>query len=168
MYQSFTDLIMAIWLSLCAVAVMVAYLLGSFPTGYITAKQLKGIDIREAGSGSTGATNVLRTLGRGPGVLVLIVDCFKGILAIALVYWLFAVAATQNYDEDEEEEEEEDEEELEKELIKRYKKVARKSKQKQKSKYVNKYVNKNYDEYDSDDGFIASEGSSLSTLSVAT
>lgn len=96
MYQSFTDLIMAIWLSLCAVAVMVAYLLGSFPTGYITAKQLKGIDIREAGSGSTGATNVLRTLGRGPGVLVLIVDCFKGILAIALVYWLFAVAATQN------------------------------------------------------------------------
>ncbi|MBD2493302.1 glycerol-3-phosphate 1-O-acyltransferase PlsY [Nostoc sp. FACHB-280] len=80
---------MAIWLSLCGAIFVVAYLLGSFPTGYIAVKQLKGIDIREVGSGSTGATNVLRALGKGPGAFVLGVDCLKGVLAIALVYALF-------------------------------------------------------------------------------
>lgn len=87
---------MAVWLSLCGAVVFVAYLLGSFPTGYLTVKQLKGIDIREVGSGSTGATNVLRTLGKGAGAFVLFTDCCKGVLAIALVYYLFNFAATQN------------------------------------------------------------------------
>lgn len=89
-------LIMGFWLSLCGAVVIVAYLLGSFPTGYIAVKQLKGIDIREVGSGSTGATNVLRTLGKGPGAFVLVVDCLKGVLAIALVYYLFNFATSQN------------------------------------------------------------------------
>jgi glycerol-3-phosphate acyltransferase PlsY len=80
---------MAIWLTLCGVVVLLAYLLGSFPTGYLAGKLLKGIDIREVGSGSTGATNVLRTLGKGPGAFVLFVDCLKGVLAINLVYALF-------------------------------------------------------------------------------
>ena len=53
---------------------LVAYLLGSFPTGYLAARILKGIDIREQGSGSIGATNVLRTLGKGPAIVVLLVD----------------------------------------------------------------------------------------------
>jgi len=88
---------MAIWLSLCGVIVLIAYLLGSFPTGYIAVKQLKGIDIREVGSGSTGATNVLRTLGKGPGAFVLVLDSLKGVLAIALVYWLFKFASSQNF-----------------------------------------------------------------------
>ncbi|MEH2182700.1 glycerol-3-phosphate 1-O-acyltransferase PlsY [Nostoc sp.] len=88
---------MAIWLTLCGVIVVIAYLLGSFPTGYIAVKQLKGIDIREVGSGSTGATNVLRTLGKGPGALVLVLDSLKGVLAIALVYWLFNFEPIQNY-----------------------------------------------------------------------
>ena len=92
----FCDLIMAIWFSLYGVALVVAYLLGSFPTGYIAGKLLQGIDIREVGSGSTGATNVLRTLGKVPGALVLVIDCFKGVLAIAVVYWLFSFAPTQN------------------------------------------------------------------------
>ncbi|MCF4969242.1 glycerol-3-phosphate 1-O-acyltransferase PlsY [Nostoc sp. CMAA1605] len=87
---------MAVWLSLCGVVVIIAYLLGSFPTGYIAVKQLKGIDIREVGSGSTGATNVLRTLGKGAGAFVLLVDCLKGVLAIALVYYLFSFASNQN------------------------------------------------------------------------
>ncbi|BAY40244.1 hypothetical protein NIES2111_46270 [Nostoc sp. NIES-2111] len=87
---------MGFWLSLCGAVVLVAYLLGSFPTGYIAVKQLKGIDIREVGSGSTGATNVLRTLGQGPGAFVLGLDCLKGVLAIALVYYLFSYAASQN------------------------------------------------------------------------
>jgi acyl phosphate:glycerol-3-phosphate acyltransferase len=88
---------MAIWLTLCGVIVLIAYLLGSFPTGYIAVKQLKGIDIREVGSGSTGATNVLRTLGKGPGALVLVLDALKGVLAIALVYWLFNFEPIKNY-----------------------------------------------------------------------
>ncbi len=88
---------MTIWLTLCGVIVLLAYLLGSFPTGYIAVKQLKGIDIREVGSGSTGATNVLRTLGKGPGAFVLVLDSLKGVLAIALVYWLFNFAPNQNF-----------------------------------------------------------------------
>jgi acyl phosphate:glycerol-3-phosphate acyltransferase len=87
---------MAIWLSLCGAVLIVAYLLGSTPTGYTVAKLLKGIDIREVGSGSTGATNVLRTLGKGPGAFVLLIDCLKGVLAIVLVYWFFNFASTQN------------------------------------------------------------------------
>jgi len=63
---------------------LVAYGLGSFPTGYLIGIWLKGIDIRLVGSGSTGATNVLRTLGKGPGLLVFIIDLGKGIGAIAL------------------------------------------------------------------------------------
>ncbi|MEH1810026.1 glycerol-3-phosphate 1-O-acyltransferase PlsY [Nostoc sp.] len=88
---------MAIWLTLCGANVVIAYLLGSFPTGYIAVKQLKGIDIRQVGSGSTGATNVLRTLGKGPGALVLVLDSLKGVLAIALVYWLFNFEPIKNY-----------------------------------------------------------------------
>ena len=87
---------MAIWLTLCSLLVFFAYLLGSFPTGYLAGKLLQGIDIREVGSGSTGATNVLRTLGKGPGALVLLVDCLKGVLAINLVYALFKFAPNYN------------------------------------------------------------------------
>lgn len=87
---------MAIWLSLCGSVLFVAYLLGSIPTGYTAAKILKGIDIREVGSGSTGATNVLRMLGKGPGAFVLLVDCFKGVLSILLVHWFFEFANNQN------------------------------------------------------------------------
>lgn len=71
-----------------------AYLLGSLPTGYLAGRWLKGIDIREQGSGSTGATNVLRTLGKGPAAMVLLIDMLKGIGAIALVYALYTFAPT--------------------------------------------------------------------------
>jgi acyl phosphate:glycerol-3-phosphate acyltransferase len=87
---------MNIWLILCGIILIVAYLLGSIPTGYTAAKLLKGIDIREVGSGSTGATNVLRTLGKGPGAFVLFVDCLKGVLSILLIYWLFEFAPHEN------------------------------------------------------------------------
>ncbi|MFN7529337.1 MAG: glycerol-3-phosphate 1-O-acyltransferase PlsY [Dolichospermum sp.] len=87
---------MFMWLTLCAVVVLLAYLFGSFPTGYLAGKLLKGIDIREVGSGSTGATNVLRTLGKGPGAFVLLIDALKGVLAINLVYALFNIAPVHN------------------------------------------------------------------------
>jgi len=78
------------------VVILIAYLFGSFPTGYLAGKLLKGIDIREVGSGSTGATNVLRTLGKLPGAFVLLIDALKGGLAINLGYALFSIATTQN------------------------------------------------------------------------
>jgi acyl phosphate:glycerol-3-phosphate acyltransferase len=61
---------------------LLAYLLGSFPTGYLACKWLKGIDIRTIGSGSTGATNVLRTLGKPAGISVFLIDVLKGAIAI--------------------------------------------------------------------------------------
>ncbi len=67
---------------------LVSYLLGSIPFGYLAGRTLKRIDIRECGSGSTGATNVLRTLGKGPGLAVLLADVLKGVGVIALVRWV--------------------------------------------------------------------------------
>jgi len=67
----------------------VAYLLGSIPTGYLAGKLLKGIDIREHGSKSTGATNVLRTLGKWPALAVLLVDVLKGAAALFFARWLY-------------------------------------------------------------------------------
>lgn len=58
------------------------YLLGSLPTGYLVAKA-RGIDIRTVGSKNMGATNVFRTLGKGPGIFVLLVDALKGFAASA-------------------------------------------------------------------------------------
>lgn len=67
---------------------VVGYLLGSIPSGYLAGKWLKGIDIRQYGSGSTGATNVLRTLGKGPATAVFVVDVLKGAVAIWLAQGL--------------------------------------------------------------------------------
>lgn len=66
------------------VTALAAYLLGSIPTGYLVAKG-KGVDIRKAGSGNIGATNVFRILGRPAGVFVLLADAAKGWLACALI-----------------------------------------------------------------------------------
>jgi glycerol-3-phosphate acyltransferase PlsY len=68
---------------------ILAYLLGSIPTGYLAGRLLKGIDIRDEGSGSIGATNVLRTLGKAPAIVVLLIDVLKGFLAIAAVNFAF-------------------------------------------------------------------------------
>jgi len=63
-------------------AIIIAYFAGSFPTGYILVKALKGIDIREIGSGSTGATNVKRVLGMKAYIFVMFVDALKGLLPV--------------------------------------------------------------------------------------
>ena len=65
-----------------------AYVLGSFPTGYLVVKILKGQDIREIGSGSTGATNVKRVLGKWGFFGVLTVDAIKGLAAVLLAQYL--------------------------------------------------------------------------------
>jgi glycerol-3-phosphate acyltransferase PlsY len=71
------------------VVLAIAYLLGSMPTGYLAGKLLKGIDIRQHGSRSTGATNVLRTLGKWPALVVLLIDVLKGAAAIVFARWFF-------------------------------------------------------------------------------
>lgn len=72
---------------------LAAYLLGSLPTGYLAGRLLRGIDLREHGSHSTGATNVLRTLGKGPALVVLLVDLGKGSAAIGLALWFAPFAS---------------------------------------------------------------------------
>lgn len=70
-------------------AVLAAYLIGAIPTGFIFCKLLKGIDIRQHGSGNVGATNVFRTLGKGPGIAVFVVDFSKGLLAVTVIPFVF-------------------------------------------------------------------------------
>ena len=60
------------------------YLFGSFPSGYLAGRLAKGIDIRSLGSGSTGATNVLRHIGKRAAITVFLLDLFKGVLSILL------------------------------------------------------------------------------------
>jgi len=67
-----------------AAVMVLAYLLGSIPWGYILIQFRSGLDIREYGSGRVGMTNVLRTGGRRVAVLVLALDTGKGILVVAL------------------------------------------------------------------------------------
>ena len=64
--------------------IFIGYLLGSLPTGFLIGKYLKNIDLRTIGSGSTGATNVLRNVGKWPALFVFIIDVGKGVFAVAI------------------------------------------------------------------------------------
>ena len=82
-----------------AVAIVVAYLLGSIPSGYL-AGRLRGVDIRTVGSRNVGATNVFRTLGKGIGIGVMAADIAKGAAAVLVAdaiagqpWSIFAAAA---------------------------------------------------------------------------
>ncbi len=67
------------------IVAVIAYLFGSFPTAIIAGKLLKKIDIRDHGSGNAGATNVVRVLGWKAGIVVLLIDMFKGFVP---VFWV--------------------------------------------------------------------------------
>jgi acyl phosphate:glycerol-3-phosphate acyltransferase len=79
--------------------VVVAYLIGSIPFGYLIVRKRFGADIRETGSGGTGATNVSRRAGKAAGVLTLVLDLLKGSAAVLIAQklsadnWLVATAA---------------------------------------------------------------------------
>jgi glycerol-3-phosphate acyltransferase PlsY len=79
---------MAFWIANLA-GLASAYLFGSIPTGYLVGKLFYGLDIRQHGSKSVGATNALRVLGKWAALGVLLVDILKGVAAIAFVRWLF-------------------------------------------------------------------------------
>ncbi|MBI4203110.1 MAG: glycerol-3-phosphate 1-O-acyltransferase PlsY [Chloroflexi bacterium] len=72
---------------LLASSLLAGYLLGSVSWGYFVGK-LRGVDVRQVGSGSTGMTNVLRTLGPTLALVVLAGDIAKGVLAVLLARWL--------------------------------------------------------------------------------
>ena len=64
-----------------------AYLIGALPFSILAGKLLKGIDIREHGSGNAGATNTFRVLGKKAGIPVLFLDVLKGFLAVSLAHY---------------------------------------------------------------------------------
>ena len=64
---------------------VIAYVIGSIPSGYLIVRATEGEDIRETGSGGTGATNVSRAAGKGAAVITLLLDAFKGALAVFIV-----------------------------------------------------------------------------------
>ena len=72
-----------------ALLIICAFIMGSIPVGVIVAK-IKGVDLKKVGSGNIGATNVLRSLGKGPAALTLFGDMLKGTLAVALG-WYFGL-----------------------------------------------------------------------------
>jgi glycerol-3-phosphate acyltransferase PlsY len=81
-------------------AILIAYLLGSIPPGYLIVKLTSGKDVRETGSRSIGATNVLRTAGRAGGILTFVLDVGKGFVAVVIArglapgnYWVIGAAA---------------------------------------------------------------------------
>ena len=70
------------------VCLVIGYCFGPFQTAYIIGRA-NGIDIREKGSGNAGTTNTLRVLGKKAGLIVLLADLLKGILAVNIVYFIF-------------------------------------------------------------------------------
>lgn len=86
-------------------AVIIAYLIGSIPFGYLVVRATGGGDVRETGSGGTGATNVSRRAGKAAGIFTLLLDALKGFIAIhiarilvngfepTLANWIVAAAA---------------------------------------------------------------------------
>jgi acyl phosphate:glycerol-3-phosphate acyltransferase len=77
-----------------ATVALLSYLLGSIPSGFIVGK-MSGLDVRTAGSGNIGATNVARLLGRGRGFLTLLADAAKGFVPVLVAQQLnFSDAAT--------------------------------------------------------------------------
>ncbi len=68
-----------------AIIAVLSYLVGSIPTSIIVARRMRGIDIRQHGSGNAGGTNAIRVLGWKAGVLVILMDMAKGLIATMLV-----------------------------------------------------------------------------------
>jgi len=86
-------IVLVSWI-ISGVLLIFAYLWGSIPTGYLAGVYLKGIDIRQHGSGSIGTTNVLRTLGKKAAIATLAIDLLKGVIAVAQIYLAYNLIAS--------------------------------------------------------------------------
>lgn len=78
------------------VVAVVGYLMGAIPSGWLAAKLTRGIDIRDYGSGATGTSNVLRTLGLRPALLVLVADILKVYVTVLATWYIFEPHAGAN------------------------------------------------------------------------
>jgi len=74
-----------------ALVIIIAYLLGSIPFGYLIVRASQGADVRETGSGGIGATNVSRRAGKLAGVITLLLDALKGAAAVLIAFWAFGL-----------------------------------------------------------------------------
>lgn len=79
------------------IIVVAAYIIGSIPTGYLIVKAKTGQDIRTVGSGSTGATNVKRVLGKKWFFIVMLLDAFKGALPVYLAKMFATVGVSMGF-----------------------------------------------------------------------
>ncbi|MCB0478786.1 MAG: glycerol-3-phosphate 1-O-acyltransferase PlsY [Crocinitomicaceae bacterium] len=70
---------------------LLAYLLGSVPTAVWVGKAFYGVDVRNEGSKNAGATNTFRVLGKKPGIIVLVIDILKGVIAVLLPLFIFSL-----------------------------------------------------------------------------
>jgi len=73
-------------------SILIAYLLGSIPFGLICGFLIKGVDIRQHGSGNLGATNVFRVIGKRWGICVLVLDALKGAMAVLVARYLLSAS----------------------------------------------------------------------------
>ncbi len=74
---------------LLGLIILLSYLVGSIPTSIIVARFFGGIDIRDHGSGNAGGTNVMRVLGWKLGIFVILLDTFKGVIAVIFIARLY-------------------------------------------------------------------------------
>jgi glycerol-3-phosphate acyltransferase PlsY len=70
-------------------AILLSYFIGAIPVGSLIAQRMRGIDIREHGSGNPGATNVWRVVGKKAGIITLAFDILKGLLPVLFVRWVY-------------------------------------------------------------------------------
>ena len=82
-------------MNLIVISIIAAYLIGSIPTGLICGRLLKGIDIRDYGSGNIGATNVFRVVGKLPGIIVLIIDILKGFVPVVMFPYTTGISVSE-------------------------------------------------------------------------
>ena len=81
-----------------AILVAIGYLVGALPFGLLVGRLAGGVDLREHGSGRTGATNALRTIGPVGAVATFVLDLAKGLVAVLLVRWLYQAGPAESQD----------------------------------------------------------------------
>jgi len=91
MWRSHNNILMTETILFSFISLLAGYLIGSISPGYLFGRILKKIDIRQHGLGNTGATNTFRVVGKVPGVVTVIFDLAKGILAIFISYYFLEV-----------------------------------------------------------------------------
>ncbi len=77
------------------ILLVISYLIGAIPTGVVLTRMVAGEDVRKAGSGNIGATNVYRVAGRTMGILTLVGDCLKGVLPVVVASNYFELEVSQ-------------------------------------------------------------------------